>query len=54
MRLTLGPVMVGTAVPFRGEETSAIGKQPVAGPRRARSTMAMLMALRSQWPNTRP
>lgn len=31
MKLTLGPVMVGTAVPFRGEERSAITKQPVAG-----------------------
>jgi MOSC domain-containing protein YiiM len=32
MKLTLGPVMVGTPVPFRGEEASAIGKQPVNGP----------------------
>ncbi|MBO9603202.1 MAG: MOSC domain-containing protein [Novosphingobium sp.] len=32
MKLTLGPVMVGTPVPFRGEEASAIAKRPVAGP----------------------
>ena len=31
MKLTLGPVMVGAAVPFRGEERSAIAKQPVTG-----------------------
>lgn len=32
MKLTLGPIMVGTPVPFRGEEASAIRKQPVNGP----------------------
>ncbi len=32
MRLTLGPVFIGTPVPFRGEEASAIGKRPATGP----------------------
>lgn len=32
MKLTLGPVMVGRPIPFRGEERSAIVKHPVAGP----------------------
>lgn len=32
MKLTLGPVMIGTPVPFRGDEASAIFKRPVAGP----------------------
>jgi MOSC domain-containing protein YiiM len=31
MKLTLGPITVGTPVPFRGEEMSAIGKQAVSG-----------------------
>lgn len=32
MKLIIGPVMLGAAVPFRGEEKSAIAKAPVAGP----------------------
>ena len=32
MKLTLGPVMLGTPVPFRGEEMSAIAKRPASGP----------------------
>jgi len=32
MRLTLGPVMTGRAVAFRGEERSAIAKEPAVGP----------------------
>ena len=32
MRLTLGPVLVGTPVAFRGDETSAIRKAPTTGP----------------------
>lgn len=32
MKLTLGPIMLGAAVPFRGEELSAIAKQPAIGP----------------------
>ena len=31
MKFTLGPIMVGAAVPFRGEEMSAIRKEPAAG-----------------------
>jgi MOSC domain-containing protein YiiM len=32
MKFTLGPVMLGQPVPFRGEELSAIAKQPTSGP----------------------
>jgi len=32
MRATIGPVMVGRARPFRGDEASAIGKHPAGGP----------------------
>lgn len=32
MKLTLGPVMIGTPVPFRGNEASAIFKRPAPGP----------------------
>lgn len=32
MRLSLGPVMIGKAVAFRGEEKSAIAKAPSPGP----------------------
>lgn len=32
MKLTLGPVMIGTPVPFRGDEASAIFKRPAPGP----------------------
>lgn len=32
MRYAIGPVMLGKTRPFRGEEGSAIAKQPVSGP----------------------
>lgn len=32
MKVQIGPVMLGTAVPFRGEEKSAIAKFPAPGP----------------------
>ena len=32
MQFTIGPIMVGKAQPFRGEEHSAIAKAPVTGP----------------------
>jgi len=32
MRAVIGPVMLGRAVPFRGDERSAIGKRPASGP----------------------
>jgi len=32
MKFTLGPLAIGTPVPFRGEEESSIGRRPAQGP----------------------